>query len=138
MGPNPPIEPGSSPRVLRRSRADRMIGGVCGGLARYFDVDPVLLRIAAVALVLASGFGLVGYVIAWIVIPEDDGEPVAGPRPAAAGLLPWYLGVALIAIGGVLLLRVVAPWFGTPLLWPLVIVVTGIAVLVVAAWGRRT
>ncbi|BCY09415.1 PspC domain-containing protein [Actinoplanes sp. L3-i22] len=127
----------SGPRTLRRSRSDRVIGGVCAGLGRYFDVDPVLLRIVAVALALASGAGALAYVIAWIVVPDDDGGPEpAGPRPPA-GLLTWYLGLVLIALGGVLLLRLFVPWLAFEMVWPAIVVVGGILVLIAATRDRR-
>lgn len=53
------------PRLLRRSRDDRVIGGVCGGLGRYLGVDPVLLRIAMVILAIAGGGGILIYLVAW-------------------------------------------------------------------------
>ena len=54
---------------LMRSETDKMIAGVCGGLAAYLGVDPVLVRLAFVILLLASGVGLGLYVILWIVMP---------------------------------------------------------------------
>jgi len=56
---------------LYRSRSDRKIAGVCGGLANYFGWDPVIPRIIFVALVLGAGSGLLAYVICWIVIPLE-------------------------------------------------------------------
>jgi phage shock protein PspC (stress-responsive transcriptional regulator) len=56
---------------LYRSTTDRKIAGVCGGLAEYFDIDPVIVRIIAFILLLPGGLpGLVPYVILWIVVPE--------------------------------------------------------------------
>ena len=56
---------------LYRSRKDRMLGGVCGGLAEYFEVDPTIIRLAWVILTLLSlGAGVIAYLIACIVIPE--------------------------------------------------------------------
>jgi phage shock protein C len=75
------------PRRLKRSRDDRMLGGVCGGIARHFDIDPVIVRIATVALVCAVGVGAVTYVAAWILMPLDDkpaGAVPSAPRPAHA------------------------------------------------------
>lgn len=54
---------------LYRSEKDRMIGGVCGGIAKYFDLDPVLIRVIAVVLLFISGAGLLAYLILWIIIP---------------------------------------------------------------------
>lgn len=76
----PPREPGTVYNRLTRPRDDRKIAGVCSGLARYFGVDPVLLRILAVALLIwPTGLGLVAYVICWIVMPND---PLMLPAPA--------------------------------------------------------
>ncbi|HEY4161387.1 MAG TPA: PspC domain-containing protein [Candidatus Saccharimonadales bacterium] len=60
---------------LYRSRNDRMIAGVCGGIAEYFNIDPVLVRIVAVILLLPGGFpGFLPYVILWIVVPENPDQ----------------------------------------------------------------
>ncbi|MFY9303191.1 MAG: PspC domain-containing protein [Atribacterales bacterium] len=56
---------------LYRSRTDRMLGGVCGGIAEYFGVDPTLIRLLAVVLIVAGGAAIIAYIIAWIVIPEE-------------------------------------------------------------------
>ncbi len=58
-------------RKLYRSRTDRMIGGVCGGMAEYFGIDPTLVRLAFVAAALLGGPGLLIYLILWIVTPEN-------------------------------------------------------------------
>ena len=61
-------------RKLRRSQRDRMIAGVCGGIAEYFDLDPVVVRVGYVLLsVLSAGFpGILVYILLWVVIPERD------------------------------------------------------------------
>jgi phage shock protein C len=65
---------------LVRTRANRKIAGVCGGVAEYLDVDVTLVRIVWLVLVFAPpGIGLIGYVIGWIVMPE---EPIAHAAPA--------------------------------------------------------
>ena len=56
---------------LYRSRTDRMIGGVCGGLGRYFNVDPSLIRLAFVLLLVFGGSGFLLYVILWVILPEE-------------------------------------------------------------------
>jgi len=48
-----------------------MIGGVCGGIAEYFDIDPVLVRIIAVLTIFANGIGIVAYIITWVIIPQN-------------------------------------------------------------------
>jgi phage shock protein C len=61
------------PRPLRRSRSDRIIAGVCAGLAHHFGLDPTLVRVLYVlASILSVAFpGIVVYLVLWIVIPEE-------------------------------------------------------------------
>jgi phage shock protein C len=66
-------QPQTSPRLFRRSRTDRMLGGVCGGLAEVLGVDAALLRIALVAATLLGfGAGAVIYLVCWLVVPETS------------------------------------------------------------------
>ncbi|MCB0699066.1 MAG: PspC domain-containing protein [Chitinophagaceae bacterium] len=60
-------EPGV--RRLYRNPNDKLIGGVCSGVANYFDIDPVLVRLVFAILFLTAGIGLVAYILAWIIIP---------------------------------------------------------------------
>jgi phage shock protein C len=55
---------------LYRSRENRQLAGVCGGIGEYFDVDPVLVRLLWIFFTLAGGGGLLAYLIAWLVVPE--------------------------------------------------------------------
>ena len=69
-------QPGTGPRFrLRRSRTDRMLGGVCGGVAKMFTIDATLVRIAMVVLTII-GVGSIAllYIAAWLIVPEEDGE----------------------------------------------------------------
>jgi phage shock protein PspC (stress-responsive transcriptional regulator) len=69
-----PTSPAATPRfTLRRSRSDRMLGGVCGGLAESLGADPALLRVLLVALTLITGgAAAVVYLAAWALAPDDD------------------------------------------------------------------
>lgn len=57
---------------LYRSKRDCQICGVCGGIAEYFDLDPTLVRLALIVFCAAGGSGVIAYIIAAIVIPEED------------------------------------------------------------------
>lgn len=102
----PVPEPDDGPRRLRRSRSDKMLGGVFGGLGPYLGIDPVILRVAwAVLTVLSFGTGVVVYVIAWVVIPEAssiDEDPARGERVnrdagrLIIGAVFLVLGIALL------------------------------------------
>lgn len=62
----------SESKRLYRSRDNRMIGGVCGGLGEYLGVDPTLIRLAFAVMFLAAGFGPLLYIVMWAIIPEAD------------------------------------------------------------------
>jgi phage shock protein C len=57
---------------LYRSRIDRTIAGVCGGLAKYFDIDPTIVRVLFVVSIFIGGGGIIAYIILWIVVPEEQ------------------------------------------------------------------
>ena|SRR5918999_356582 len=69
---------------LYRSTIDRQIAGVCGGLARYFDVDVTLVRVAFIVAAFTS-IGLVAYIVLWIAVPEAPGDETA-PRAASSAM----------------------------------------------------
>jgi phage shock protein C len=133
-----PERPVTAVRVLRRSRTDRVIGGVCGGLGRYLGVDPLLMRIAAVALALSGGAGVLAYLIAWVVIPEarDDGAEPASPA-ASSATVTVIAGAVLFILGAVLLVRQIVPWFEMAVVWPLLLLAVGALVIVSATTRGR-
>ncbi len=59
---------------LYRSLENRMIAGVCGGIAEYMDLDPTIVRLAWVVMVFGLGFGILAYIVAWIIVPERPFE----------------------------------------------------------------
>jgi len=63
------------PKKLYRSRTDRKVWGVCGGLAKYFDIDPTIIRVITVASLLCGTLGLWIYVIMAIVVPLENSQP---------------------------------------------------------------
>ncbi len=65
----------NSVRRLYRSRMSKMVGGVCGGLSEYFQIDPSIMRIGWVVFTMLGGAGLLAYIICWIVIPEEPWIP---------------------------------------------------------------
>ena len=99
----PESTPENTPKRLTRSRTDRVIGGVCGGLGRYFNVDPLLFRIGAVALIFLGGAGVLLYLAALLLVPSED---QAGPiTPGVEGS-----NRALVIVGVVILLLVAFPF----------------------------
>lgn len=61
---------------LYRNRKDKIIAGVCGGLAKYFEIDPVIVRIVALILLVTAGIGIIPYLILWIAMPN---KPLTKP-----------------------------------------------------------
>jgi phage shock protein C len=145
---------------LYRSRADSMLGGVCGGLAAYFSVDVTLIRLLFVLFAVATGVGILAYFILWLVVPvegqsaadlgeriHEGAEEIAdrartmtedlrsadGSRRSGATVV---VALVLILIGVVFLLRNVgvswARWIRPGILWPILPIGLGVALL----WRR--
>lgn len=137
-------------KKLYRSREDRVIGGVCGGLADFFDIDSTWIRLGFILIVLAGGAGILAYIIAWIVIPE---EPVRSKRKAEEGEVivegeieeeyadnstddknydqrQKILGFILVILGVFFLIDRWLPFFRWERFWPLLIVVLGLSLLI--------
>jgi len=104
--------PNENVRRLERSRSDRMVAGVAGGLARYFDIHPAVYRVGFVVLTLLGGAGIIVYLALALVIPDEGKEDSF----ATAALRnrrdrPWPLiGLALLAIAGAVLLSHATLW----------------------------
>jgi phage shock protein PspC (stress-responsive transcriptional regulator) len=121
-------------RALRRSRDDRMIGGVCGGLGRYMGIDPIILRIVLAALAIFGGIGLLLYALAWLLVPEDGSDTSEAQRLFRGRATPLTTVAALVVGGlGVLALTDIA-YHGARSKAVLFIL---LAVIVVIAINRR-
>src|SRR4051812_23355793 len=97
---SPSADPTAGIRRLHRSSDDRILGGVCAGLARYFNVDPTIVRIAAAALLLLGGVGIIAYGAAWLLVPEEGtDEPLLRTGIAVEhGRVRVIAGAGLLAI----------------------------------------
>lgn len=82
------------PRRLHRSRGDRVVGGVAGGLGSYFDVDPILFRLAFGVLAIVGGAGVLAYLAALAFVPEEGDAP----RRLDSRQALTYAGVGLLAL----------------------------------------
>lgn len=63
-----------STKRITRSQNDRMLGGVAGGLANYFGIDPIIVRIVFVVLSALNGFGVILYLALWVIVPNEDSQ----------------------------------------------------------------
>lgn len=149
-------------RRLCRSEKERLLGGVCGGLAEYFKVDPVLVRVVFVLVTFLLGvlLGVVAYIVLWIITPSASSanpsakeavkqnieelkqtatEAVNKGKETARGSLAYFMGVVLIALGVILFLAEFgfSWWWGFARAWPVVFIILGILLLVYTAGRER-
>jgi phage shock protein C len=135
--PQAPSE--STPRRLHRSRTDRVLAGVCGGIAAYYGSDPTAVRLATLVLGLFTGVVpmTVLYVIAAIVIPDQEGAEADGARaPVAPGQIALLFGALLVVIGiaGLANVWLDVAWENV---WPVALIVLGGALLLTTARAQR-
>ena len=143
-------------KKLYRSRTDRIIAGVCGGLAKYFEVDPLLVRLIFLAAVFINGSGIMIYIILLLVMPLEPGpeinvnrddkihefvnetksraESVMNEMKQDKGWLEGkrnILGLFVVAIGVIALFNQVFPlhWLRWDYFWPLLIIIIGLLLL---------
>lgn len=140
-------------KKLYRSKTDRIIAGVCGGLAEYFDLDTTLVRVFFALLFFFGGGGVLLYFILWLLIPSENSHQKHNKKVVEENLLeikarskdfmngmrlnlsqennfPWQ-GVLLILLGGLLLLNnfnLIETLYLNKL-WPLILVILGFLVL---------
>lgn len=137
---------------LTRSRTNRILGGVCGGVAEYFGIDATILRIAVVLLALWKGWMVTVYVVAWIVMPDADAAPSGDDRvkqvtndvkhaaERVAGTLRadstrqttrYIVGGIIVLFGAVALIRPYVSWdlLRWDFFWPLVLIAVGALIL---------
>ena len=147
-GPPPPPPPGPPAREqLRRSRTDKVIGGVAGGLARYSGIDPLLWRVGFIALAFAGGTGVLVYLLLWLLMPatprSPEGHPTAvepavpaGPRSPVPGVT---IAAVLIAMGVLALLTRLTDWDPGPRVFiGTALLVVGLGLVAAAFSGGRT
>jgi phage shock protein PspC (stress-responsive transcriptional regulator) len=145
-------------KKLYRSNKDKMLGGIAGGLAEYFAIDPTLVRIIFVVSLFAGGAGVLAYIILWIVVPEEpfvfatphaQTESKAGEESGSVSdetVRPdqqqYYqamaeqkhkrssiLGIILVVVGLLFLLDNFIPRIHFGDFWPLVLVAIGVGLL---------
>jgi phage shock protein PspC (stress-responsive transcriptional regulator) len=115
---------------LERSRSDRMLAGVCGGLARTFGIHPAFYRVGFVVLTLIGGAGILIYLAAVLVIPDEGKQDsIAAEILRDARDRPWPLvGLGLVATAGVILLSRVTLWPRGDAAW-ILLLLAGLAIV---------
>lgn len=123
-------------KKIYRSKKDSIIGGVCGGIAEYFGIDSTLVRLLAILIVFVGGAGLIAYIIAWIIIPQNP-EEVPGQEVDYSDTGSHedrnkhvWGGLILIFLGLFFLTRSFFPHFILVKFWPIILVVVGIGLII--------
>ena len=127
-------------KKLQRDTNHKVIGGVCAGLANYFDMDASLLRLLLAFMILFAGTGFWLYIILWIVMPagnvfQPTAETIdavmndASPNPQInKGSL--VVGLILIGLGALGLIHRFVPAFNWQMVWPIILIVLGLVLLI--------
>jgi phage shock protein C len=90
----------SDEKKWKKSKSDRMIGGVCGGLASYFHLDPTLVRIVWAVSVFFNGLGVIAYLVALVVLPTEETDPAVSGAEKKSSTNIWLIaGILLIFLG---------------------------------------
>ena len=129
-GPSGPSGPPPAPvRRLRRSKQDRVAAGLCGGLGRYFGVDPVIFRVLLAVLVLFGGSGIVLYLLGWLAVPDEDAANAPIDK-VVDRMRRRSLPFVLVVAGGLFVLWcAIFSWWAPFSLFPAALVVIALMVL---------
>lgn len=119
-------------KKLTRSRSNKVLFGVCGGLAEYFNIDATIIRIVWFVLALPSlgSLGLL-YLICGLIIPEDDGYVYQdGEQHPSSRNTTLFVGLGLIALGAYLMIKILYPHLlSFSRYWPVLLIVLGLYVI---------
>jgi len=126
-------------KQLYRTKQNKVLAGVCGGIADYFEIDPTIVRIIWV-LAIFAGVGIVAYIVCWLIMPEKSYDPFGSSAsfdtPARREESSYdrekskrTLGFALIIVGSLFMLDKFFRWFGMDIVIPLGIIAIGAFIL---------
>jgi phage shock protein C len=127
-------------KTLYRSRENKVFGGVAGGMAEYFDVDPVLIRIAWVIGIFTFGLGFLAYIILMFIMPKKPYEVITNEDGTLSSFSDSDLkpnrkqnkltfGIILIVIGVLFFINNMIPQLPFHLLWPVALIVIGAMII---------
>jgi phage shock protein C len=129
---------------LYRSRKNKIIAGVAGGLAEYFEIDPVIVRAVFIVTMLGWGVSLLAYIILWIIVPQEDffaAKPAENAEPVIKNSTfieeleekkshrRAVAGIIFIVIGILWFFNNIVPEFHLHNFWPLVLIAFGVLII---------
>jgi signal transduction histidine kinase len=115
---------------LRRDVEHGIVAGVCSGISNRLGIDPILLRVVLAAMTLAGGTGVIVYLLAWALVPEQSGRSPSWAR-LAGSRETWLVlsGSTFLLLAVLLLLREWGLWFSDAIAWPVILAVGGAALI---------
>ena len=122
--------PAQQQQPLRRDVEDGIVAGVCSGIAKRYGIDPIILRVVLGAATLAGGTGLIVYLLAWALVPEQGGRSPSWAR-LAGRRETWLIltGGTFLLLSMLLLLREWGLWFSDAIVWPVLLAGGGAALI---------
>jgi signal transduction histidine kinase len=121
---------GASPaQLLRRDRDGGWLGGVAAGIARRYGIDVSLVRVAFVVATAAGGAGVAAYALGWLLIPAGDSGPARVRIRTGRAAVEVALGTGLLLVAALLAFRALGIWFSDAIVWPLVLIASGGALI---------
>ena len=134
---------------LYRSRQNRILAGVCGGIADYFKIDPLMIRLFFIFIFFLNGAGILAYIIGWIIIPErpydyngeqynekfDEESYYENESSGFNRTNQRFIGIILIIIGAFIIFSRVIPLIVWRNFWAIILIVLGISILVKGVSG---
>ena len=118
-----------SGELLRRDRAAGWVGGVAAGIARRLGVDVSLVRLAFVVATAAGAAGAAAYALGWLLIPVGDSGPHRRRIPTGRAAVEVAVGTGLLLLAVLLTFRALGVWFSDAIVWPLVLIASGGALI---------
>ena len=115
--------------ALVRDRSSAWLGGVCAGISRRYGIDVSLVRFAFVVFAAAGGLGFAAYALGWLVIPAGAAASARRRIPTGRAAVEVALGTGLLLLSVLLTFRELGLWFSDALVWPLVLVASGGALI---------
>lgn len=139
-------------KILQRSQKHKIIGGVCGGIGEYFDIDPVFIRLLFIVVSIVYGIGIIAYIVLWIIVPSapiesaysttegtnytnadnpsdisqnTDAESDTSKNGKNTDKIRFIIGLILLFIGVLILINELVPYIDSAYIWSAAFIIVG-------------
>ncbi|MEN6294948.1 MAG: PspC domain-containing protein [Chloroherpetonaceae bacterium] len=152
-------------KIVQRSRRHRIIGGVCGGIGEYFDIDPLFIRVLFVVFTCLYGVGIIVYIVLWIITPSapletaynetetatqrqteyetenaqrSDLNQMPSQNSEKANKNRFLIGLILIIIGALILVNELLPYIDGEYIWSALFIIVGVYLIILSLRGKKS